>query len=150
MRIPLLIAALLLAGCATTRSIVTGEEPVPTVALEGRWTIADVNGGGVIDNAPMDIAFEGGAPGAPGRVAGRAACNRFTGGWTQAGNAVTPGPLATTRMACPPALMQLEAKTLATLAAVRTVSQERTGAVRLLAPDGRALTLRRAASKPAP
>lgn len=143
MRTLLLTTAVLLAGCQTTKAMVKGEEPVTTVALEGRWTIEDVNGGGVIDNAAMEIAFEGGDAGTS-RVAGRAGCNRFTGAWKQAGNAIELGPLATTRMACPPALMELEAKTLATLAAVRTISQDRTGAVRLLAPDGRALRLRRA------
>lgn len=143
----LLTTALLLVGCQTTKAMVKGEEPVTTVALAGRWTIEDVNGGGVIDNAALEIAFEGGDAGSA-RVNGRAGCNRFVGSWKQAGNTVELGPLATTRMACPPALMELEAKTVATLAAVRSVSQDRSGAVRLLAPDGRALTLRRATTTP--
>lgn len=147
MRALLLLTTLALAGCQTTKAMVKGEERPATVALEGRWTIEDVNGGGVIDNAPMEIAFEGGDAGTS-RVSGRAGCNRFTGPWLQTGNQLWLGPLATTRMACPPALMELEAKTLATLAAVRNVSQDRSVAVRLLAPDGRALSLRRATTTP--
>ena len=48
--------------------------------------------------------------------------------------------MASTMMACPPALMDMERKFLSTFEAVRTVS---TGAAILKAPDGQTLKLRR-------
>ena len=47
-------------------------------------------------------------------------------------------------MACAPALMELEGKFLATLGAVTMVSFDATGSAFLKAPDGRAITLRKA------
>jgi putative lipoprotein len=43
-----------------------------------------------------------------GRVTGYSGCNRFTGTYVQNGDALTMGPLATTRMACPPQMMKRE------------------------------------------
>lgn len=145
-----LLPALLLLGCASVdphvqeaKRLVRGDEPVIAGALDGGpWLVEDVNGGGVIDNARLDISF------ADGKVSGRGGCNRFNGGWQQDGGKINLGPLMTTRMACAPALMMLEQKFLAALEAATMVSFDATGAAFLKAPDGRIVRLRREAVQP--
>lgn len=145
MRMVFLVAAtLVLAGCAREVALVKGEMPVIAGSLEGGpWQVEDLNGGGVIDNARLEMTFEPGDQGSS-RVSGVSGCNRFTGRWQQNGASVALGPLAGTRMACAPALMELEGKFLATLAAVTLVSFDATGAAFLKAPDGRVVKLRKA------
>lgn len=141
----LLAASLSFAACGTTDvgRVVKGELPPLGGSLEGGpWLVEDVNGGGVIDNARLEMTFDPGDQNSS-RVSGRSGCNRFSGSWQQTGAAVKFGPLASTRMACPPALMDLERKFLATLAAVTTLSFDTTGAALLKAPDGQAIKIRR-------
>jgi len=57
--------------------------------------------------------------GSNGKVTGFSGCNRFTGNYTQKGDALTIGPIATTRMACRPSAMRREQQFLAMLANVR-------------------------------
>jgi heat shock protein HslJ len=138
------MAALALAGCAKEVALAKGEMPVIAGSLEGGpWRVEDLNGGGVIDNARLEITFDPGDQGTS-RVSGVSGCNRFSGRWQQNGTTITLGPLAGTRMACPPALMEIESKFLATLGAVTMVSYDATGAAFLKAPDGRVIKLRKA------
>lgn len=44
-----------------------------------------------------------------GKVFGDSGCNRFTGGYTTAGDRITIGPLASTMMACEESVMNAEA-----------------------------------------
>jgi putative lipoprotein len=60
---------------------------------------------------------------ADGRVTGSSGCNRFTGKCAQDGGTLTMGPLATTRMACPPEIMQREQEFLALLGKIRHVDR---------------------------
>lgn len=145
MRMVVVVAAgLVLASCARELALVKGEMPVIAGSLEGGpWQVADLNGGGVIENARLEMTFEPGDQGTS-RVSGISGCNRFTGRWQQNGATVALGPLAGTRMACAPALMELEGKFLATLGAVTMVSFDATGSAFLKAPDGRTITLRKA------
>jgi heat shock protein HslJ len=53
-------------------------------------------------------------------VSGFAGCNRFRGTYTFDGGALTLGPLATTRMACPPEKMEIERKVLQILQAAKS------------------------------
>ncbi len=71
-------------------------------------------GRGVVDRAQSTLQ-----PLPNGRVAGSSGCNRFTGQGFVSGGKVEIGTLSTTRMACPPALMDQEAKYLKALAASR-------------------------------
>jgi heat shock protein HslJ len=141
----LLIGLLLLAACNTkdVARAMKGDLPPLGGSLEGGpWLVEDVNGGGVMDNARLEITFDPGDQGTS-RVSGLSGCNRFTGTWTQIGATVNFGPLAGTRMACPPALMDLEGKFLSTLEAVRRVSFDKTGAAILTSPDGKLIKIRR-------
>lgn len=70
------------------------------------WVLAGYGTAGVT-NAPVagsriDIAFE------DGRVAGSSGCNSYAGTYALDGTALGIGPLASTRKACPPPLMQQE------------------------------------------
>jgi len=126
------LIAVQLGGCA-----LLGDSTVNSPLLVGPWRIEDVNGGGVPDGARLTIEF-----GVDGRVAGVSGCNRFTGPYeTRGKNKVRIGPLATTRKMCPEALMDIEAKTLAALAATRRHQKDETGAVVLSGGEQR-LTLR--------
>ena len=68
---------------------------------------------------------------ADGIVGGSSGCNRFTGAYDQKGDELTMGPLASTRMACPPELMEREQQFLTML-----------GNVRYAEADDRKLTLK--------
>jgi heat shock protein HslJ len=58
------------------------------------------------------------------RVSGASGCNRLTGGFTLDGDALTFGPLAGTRMACPAPAMELEQRFHAALMQVTAYSIE--------------------------
>ena len=58
-----------------------------------------------------------------GRVTGSSGCNRFTGEYAQDGGTLIMGTLATTRMACPPEIMQREQEFLALLGKIRHVDR---------------------------
>lgn len=138
-----LVMLALLAGCSKAEDVMTGKEPVLGGSLEGGpWLVEDVNGGGIIDNARVDLTFEGDDAGGS-VVYGKSGCNRYRGAWKQNGTAVKFGPLAGTMMACSPALMDLEQKFLKTMEAVTEVRFDATGAALLTAPDGRAIKIRR-------
>ena len=75
-------------GCGgEARSFLTGEA----------WQIEDVMSGGGVDGAEVTIGFD-----AEGRAFGRAACNRFSGGYELTGEGISFGPMAATKMACAP------------------------------------------------
>ena len=139
-----LLLVALLAGCGEQRrqlgQALKGRPPVEAGSLAGNWVLADLNGGGA--PAGITLSFEGGDQ--ERRVSGTGGCNRFTGRWTQDGEAVRLGPLAATRMACPPAIMDVEQRLLAALAAVTMLRSTPGGEALLSSPDGRKLTLRRA------
>ncbi len=122
------LGALLLAtGCASA------PPPAPTAValnlLEGTaWQAEEVEGTGVLDRAPSTIVFDAGL-----RIAGRAGCNRYFGTFEQSGDAVTIKPAGSTRMACPPDVMDQEGKFLSALEAVKTARRE---AGKLLLLDG--------------
>jgi heat shock protein HslJ len=148
--LPALVLLALLPGCREQRQqlgqALSGKPPVIAGSLEGSWVLADLNGGGA-PAAEVTLMFDPGDQGTS-RVAGKSGCNRFTGGWKQDGQSVTFGPLASTMMACPPPIMEVEQRFLKTLEAVSTVTYTEGGEAILSAPDGRKLRLRRPA-KPA-
>ena len=76
------------------------------------WLAEDIMGAGVVDRAQSTLQ-----PMPDGRIAGSGGCNRFTGKGVVASGKVEIGLLATTRMACPPAVMDQEDKYLKALAA---------------------------------
>jgi heat shock protein HslJ/phosphoglycolate phosphatase-like HAD superfamily hydrolase len=77
----------------------------PQVDLTGNWLAEDIAGGGVIDNAQSTLEI-----GKDGSVSGSTAVNRYSGKAKIEGEKIEFGPLATTRRAGPPALMDQESK----------------------------------------
>lgn len=107
--------------------------------LAGReWRVIAVAGSRLPAGTRVSLAFQ-----PDGRVSGRSGCNRFAGKATVGNDAITFGPLASTRMACPPPLMQLETSVLAVLGSARTWTIER-GRLTISATDGRTIEARRA------
>jgi heat shock protein HslJ len=96
-------------------------EPVAEPALVGTaWGATGVNNGrggvaSLVAGTAIDAVF-----GEDGRLAGRAGCNRYVGPFLADGPTLSIGPLATTRMACPPPVMEQEAAYLAALARTTT------------------------------
>lgn len=85
------------------------------VALVGPiWVAEDIQGRGVIDDLQSHITFT-----AEGQAHGSGGCNAFTGGYTLDGATLTFGPLASTRKACPPAIMNQETRFHQALGEVR-------------------------------
>ena len=88
--------------------------------LEGvRWEVTGYNNGrqavvGPKAGARLTLEF------GDGQVSGDSGCNRFHGSFTVQGNALTIGPLATTRMTCDEELMVQEQQFLAALASAAT------------------------------
>jgi len=148
MKIGALVISLIviLAGCARARP----PAPAPDAALVGTaWTVERIEEL-VASRATTTVRFE------EGRVSGRAGCNQYSGYLQAAGDALRVSETRTTRMACPPPVMEQETRFLAALAAVRTARREgdrallldETGRVRLVlvppAPAGAAGAPRRA------
>jgi len=93
------------------QSVVAMAEPK---SLIGRWLVEDIRRGGVIDRVQTTLDIN-----ASGAIGGTGGCNRFTGRASIAGRRITFGPVASTRMACTPAVMNQEAKFFAALGDVR-------------------------------
>jgi heat shock protein HslJ len=74
------------------------------------WRLEDLAGAGALDSAPATLEFP-----AEGQVAGNASCNRFSGPVTIAGDSITCGPQAVTRMACADSVMGQESAYLEAL-----------------------------------
>jgi heat shock protein HslJ len=118
-----------------------GGDPA-TLLTRGEWLVEDVNGGGIIDRSRGTLLFTGTEDGEEPRVGGRAFCNRYTARYELTGEGLTIGNAAVTRMACAPALMDLEQKFLDILMNTQRFELTETGALVLYTGDGRTLTAR--------
>ncbi|AHE53915.1 hypothetical protein NX02_11015 [Sphingomonas sanxanigenens DSM 19645 = NX02] len=132
---------LILAGCAAPpASQPTSPPPPPPTAdaagLTGIWAIKAIDNQ-PLEGAPATIAFAG------DRVSGTTGCNRFNGSFQLAGDRLTIGALGTTRMACPPPLMQRETVLLARFAAPLAVSGGAAGTLTLTGTGGETVLLER-------
>lgn len=112
----------------------------PERLLRGtEWVVEDIAGGGIIDSSRVTVEFL-----ADNSVAGRASCNRYRGEWSLSGEGLTFSRLISTRMACPPALMDQERRFLEVLAGVRQFDIGQHGELLLRAGDGQTLKAFRA------
>jgi len=95
------------AGCAALCAVVLGTAALAASPLDGRWTLTDRRalGGSPGDGGPeVTLEIEG------GNVAASAGCNRAAGSIKEQAGRLQIGPLATTMMACPPAVAKIEAR----------------------------------------
>lgn len=109
-RAPSLLIAVLIAagGCGS----MDRNEAAPSPLAASRWVARAIDGEPVAEGVESTLTFAEG-----GRVAGSTGCNRYTGQATIDGAALTFGPIATTRMACPPPRMDEERRFSAALQA---------------------------------
>ena len=99
--------------------------------LTGNWVAEDIAGGGVIDNAQSTLEI-----GKDGSVSGSTAVNRYSGKAKIEGQKIEFGPLATTRRAGPPALMDQESKFIKALEKAARFRIEDSGLLYLMDETG--------------
>lgn len=80
--------------------------------LAGSWQVVSLGGTALPETSDVTLDFAAQA------VSGNSGCNRYSGAFSGAGNAITFGPIALTRMACPPAKMDIETGFTRALAAI--------------------------------
>lgn len=111
----LLSGALMAAGMLLMLQIVTAFSAFAAPATPaGIWLAEDISGGGVIDRAQTTLTLA-----LDGAISGSGGCNRYRGKAVISGSAISFGPLAATRAACPPAVMNQENRFFSALAATR-------------------------------
>jgi heat shock protein HslJ len=120
---------LLLAGC---QSIDAPPAAVQELPVDQEWVIEDLDGGGIIDRSRVTVQFFS----QDGRVAGAGSCNRYSAGYTLTGDSLAIMPIAATKMACAPALMNQEQKFFRILGAVNAFEIDSVGALVLSGPEG--------------
>ena len=119
------------------RLAVNGEESQgcggdPERLLRGtEWVVEDIGGRGIIDSSRVTLNFL-----ADQRVAGRASCNQFSGGWNLTGEGLEFTRMASTKKACAPALMNQEDRFLSLLGEVQRFDIGRHGELLLVTGDG--------------
>ena len=86
--------------------------------LGGKWRIASVSGAEALDASRTHAEF------AADRFASTVGCNRISGRANLSEGQLSFGPMAATRMACPPPLDAIERQYLAALQAVRAFRLE--------------------------
>lgn len=87
--------------------------PASAFSLSGSdWLLEDLGGSGVIDNVQATLSFP-----EAGKAVGNGSCNRFFGPAEVTGDAIKLGPLASSRKACPEAVMNQETKYMQALQA---------------------------------
>ena len=136
-RIGLLAAALvlLLAGC-TGASEHAGQGAGAIVGPV--WVAEEIAGAPASGESPIMLQL-----GADGKASGRGGCNGYGGPYTLAGDALRFGPLAATKMACAPALMDQEQRYFDTLARVTRYAVADDGALLLETAEGKEIRFRR-------
>jgi heat shock protein HslJ len=137
----LIPVAALLAGCANSMEWINS--PVPPVQVEAvkitdltgtRWTLSVLDGQAILPSSTgwaspgLDFAADGQS------VSGFSGVNRFGGRYAQDGAALTFGPLAMTRRAGPPELMQTESRFTRILSGV-TGWRQRGASIELIAAN---------------
>lgn len=100
----------------------------------GAWLVEDIGGVGVVDTAQSTIEFS-----ADNTISGNTCVNRFSGKFDFDGRIIELGPLATTRRAGPPSLMDQESRFVAALAQIRRFRHDKSGLLILFDADGNEL-----------
>jgi heat shock protein HslJ len=124
------ISILLLAGCDAMAT-----RPATAAVLDGTaWLLAELPGQALVGEGKVTLQFTG------DRASGSDGCNRFSGGYTTDGVALAFAQLASTQMACEPAVMEQAGRIAGALTATRSyrIDGER---LELRAADGQPLAV---------
>ncbi len=106
--------------------------------LEGTdWTIIRVREMDALSDRPANIAFSN------GRISGTSGCNRFSGPYDVNTTALTLGPVAATKMACPGTAMEQETKLFAILKGTIGMTFRNGDTLILTGANGRTVVLKR-------
>jgi heat shock protein HslJ len=99
----LALTASLLAGVFLVSACGGDDDAEAPASLDGTsWTLVEGTDVTIPDDTEMTIAFEA------GRTSGSGGCNQFMGSYDQAGDQISLGMLASTRMACAEEVMSAE------------------------------------------
>jgi heat shock protein HslJ len=131
--LPVLLGAVLLAGCVAT----SGEAPAPAALLHGAWVVEAIEGASP-GKARATLNFQ-----PDGRLAGVAFCNHYTARYAVNGEGLRVGPAAATRKACPPPLMTLESTFLEILQSARSHAVRPDGTLVITGAGGRGIIARK-------
>src|SRR5690554_4411861 len=106
-------------GCSITQE----KETENQMALAGsQWHVQEIAGAPAVGKSEITITFS-----EEGSVYGSSSCNRYSGSWESSGNQLMFSTLASTRMACPEALMRQENRFLKLLGGVRQYQVDNAG-----------------------
>ena len=112
----------------TTQGAWSADEMAPMTLAGTVWGFADETG-----KKARFVQF-----GADNKVSGHLGCNRFAGSYAYNNGELKFGPLASTKMACPPPFMEREREFATTLGSTRMAEASTT---RLILKDGEGKTL---------
>ncbi len=101
------------------------------------WMIARLNGEPVMTSAPIVLRFD-----EKGQISGNASCNAYTASGTIEGGILSIGPIALTRKACMPEVMEQEAFFLDLMENVSQMQIDETGLLTMTSDWGETLTAR--------
>jgi heat shock protein HslJ len=108
------ISLVLVAGCAGETSKApepaAAPAPFPTEPPAGAWRLIAFGDATEVSEPEVTLQVE-----EDGNFAGTSGCNRFSGRWTRKDGWVGLGPIAATKMTCPPEIMAVEDRYLADL-----------------------------------
>jgi len=123
---------LLLALLAVTSFANATEVNMSEFELTGtEWWVEDIENKGVMDMSHTTLHFL-----EQGKVAGDTGCNRYMGSAEISGTSISFGPMAGTRKACAPSLMDQEMKFYQAIAKVVSWEVADTGLLHLRGADG--------------
>ena len=138
-RAALLGTGLLMVACTHTQK---NDSDLSTRLTTQSWQIEYIAGDGVIDYSPAQLTFA-----ADGQFSGDGSCNRIFGRYTLDGDKLQiADDIGSTRMSCPPALMNQEARLVSVLPGVHRIRWE--NGILFMTDSSGAPTLQAAAVSP--
>lgn len=124
--LPAMLALAVFAGCATN------EHAPPQQLAATAWLAEDIDGKGVVDRVRSTLEFFDRQ-----LAGGNLGCNPYTTTYFADASGLRFGLIASTRKACPQAVMEQEARFSSALEATRGLRFDSTGALMLLDADGK-------------